>query len=409
MNKLFKLENCVQNYAWGSHSALAELLDRPNTLDQPQAELWMGAHPKAPSRVLLEGDTLSLTDLVSRDPLSVLGKSVVERLGPSLPFLLKVLAVARPLSIQAHPGRQMAARGYARENAQGIDLASPRRNYRDDQHKPECVCAVTPFQVLCGFRPPREIRRLLDPVWPASLRKSLDRIDDQRQGGGLRPFFEYLMTLGHQDRQTLVTHAAHAARALARQHPVYDWMVRLHAAYPDDVGVVSPGLLNLLDLQPGEALFLPAGRLHAYLSGVAVELMANSDNVLRGGLTPKHVDVAELVRALDFESRPVDLLATEPIRAHEQRYLSPADEFELSVLDIPAKSACICEDRAAAPEILLCMAGTAAFRWDGAATGNLQLRKGESVLVPAAVGDYAIEGPARLYKATVNQRIFLKR
>jgi len=268
---------------------------------------------------------------------------------------------------------------------------------------------VTPFQALCGFRAPQEIRRLLDPVWPASFRKALDWVGGHREGEGMRPFFEYLMTLDLQDRQTLVTHVARAAQPFAAQNPVYDWMVRLHAAYPNDIGVLSPGLLNLLDLQPGEALFLPAGRLHAYLSGVAVELMANSDNVLRGGLTPKHVDVAELLRALDFEPRPVDLLAAEPIRAHEQHYPSQADEFELSVLDIPPASAYTCEDRAAGPEILLCMAGTAAFQCNGVATRNLRLLKGESVLVPAAVGDYAIEGPARLYKATVNQRIFLKR
>jgi mannose-6-phosphate isomerase len=409
MNHLFKLKNSVQNYAWGSHSALAELLDRPNTSHQPQAELWMGAHPKAPSQVLLDGGMLSLADLVRQDPLSVLGETVLERLGPDLPFLFKVLAVARPLSIQAHPSRQMAAQGYARENAQGIDLASPRRNYRDDRHKPECVCAVTPFQVLCGFRAAQEIRHLLGPVWPASFRTALDWVGSHRQGQGVRPFFEYLMTLGLQNRQALVTHVARAAQPFAARHPVYDWMVRLHAAYPNDVGVLAPGLLNLLELQPGEALFLPAGCLHAYLNGVAVELMANSDNVLRGGLTPKHVDVAELLRALDFEPGPVDLLAAAPVRAHEQRYASQADEFELSVLDIPPGSAYTCEERAAGPEILLCMAGTAAFQCNGTATRSMRLFKGESVLVPAAVCDYAIEGPARLYKATVNQRIFLKR
>jgi len=178
-------------------------------------------------------------------------------------------------------------------------------------------------------------------------------------------------------------------------------MARLNGAYPGDVGVISPILLNLVRLQPGQALFLPSGRLHAYLNGMAIELMANSDNVLRGGLTPKHVDLEELFSVLDFQHRPLSVIEASPINAQEKLYPSEADEFELSVLDIPPNQPYGSGFRTAAPEILLCIHGTAAFDWPEAGKG-MQLNKGESVLVPAAVAGYTIRGPARLYKAAVN-------
>jgi mannose-6-phosphate isomerase len=401
MNRLLKMQNAVLPYAWGSRSAIAELLGQPVPSDHPQAELWMGAHPKAPSKVWYQGRWQGLAELVRQDPLPLLGEAVIDRFGPRLPFLFKVLAVDQPLSIQAHPDKRMAEQGFARENARGIPLSAPHRNYRDDQHKPECVCALTPFWALCGFRAPGEIRVLFDPLWPPEFREEWDAVGVFLERRDIRPLFEYLMTMAPQKRQALIARMIPAAQEMAGGQAAYNWMARLNDAYPGDVGVISPILLNLVRLQPGQALFLPSGCLHAYLSGMAIELMANSDNVLRGGLTPKHVDVEALLSVLDFQCGPLSVVEARPINAQEKLYPSEADEFELSVLDIPPNRPYDSGARTAAPEILLCIHGTAAFDWPDAGKG-MQLNKGGSVLVPAAVAGYTIEGPARLYKAAVN-------
>ncbi|MBR9979741.1 MAG: mannose-6-phosphate isomerase, class I [Desulfatitalea sp.] len=403
MNQPLAMENTIQPYAWGSRTAIAELLGRTVPADHPQAELWMGAHPKAPSRVWYQGRWQNLNDLLTEDPVSILGSGVMERFGAQLPFLFKVLAVDQPLSIQAHPDQSMAEQGFARENAQGIPLAAPHRNYRDAQHKPELVCALTPFWALCGFRTPAAIRDLIDPLWPDHRRRDLDELAAGQGDEGLRTFFVHLMTLAPESRRDLMVHIVPAAKRIADRDPVYDWMVRLYDAYPDDVGVLSPTFLHLVRLAPGQALFLPAGRLHAYLSGVAIELMANSDNVLRGGLTPKHVDVPELLRVLDFHPKPVETLHARSIGPHEQQYPSSADEFSLSVITLPTgNSRSVITNRPAAPEILLCTDGAATLQWPGQGDTPMPLPKGTSALIPATVSSYTITGPACVYRAGVN-------
>lgn len=404
MNRLLKLQNTIQPYAWGSHSAIATLLGQPVPTDHPQAELWMGAHPKASSKVWFQGRWQSLDELMRQDPVPYLGQAVVERFGPQLPYLFKVLAVEQPLSIQAHPSKTMAEKGFARENGEGIALSAPHRNYRDDQHKPECVCALTLFQALCGFRAPNKILALLDPVWPSNRSKELDILKSPAGDGDLRSFFVHLMTLDKNDRAELVSQIVSAAQPHREQSRAYDWLVRLNDAFPEDVGVLSPLLLNLIDLQPGQALFLPAGRMHAYLNGLAIEVMANSDNVLRGGLTPKHVDVDELIRVLDFQIHPLQVLEPQRMGDQELVYPSLADEFELSVLRTQGSQSYSSGKRHPAPEILLCIDGAVNFQYEGSTKG-LDIKKGESVLVPAAVAHYETYGQATLYKAGVNRRL----
>lgn len=404
MNRLLKLQNTIQAYAWGSHTAIAQLLGQTTPSSHPQAELWMGAHPKASSKVWYQGRWQSLDELVRQDPLPILGAAVVERFGPQLPYLFKVLAVERPLSIQAHPSQTMAELGFSRENDQGIALSAPHRNYRDDRHKPECLCALTPFHALCGFRMPVEICTLLDPVWPTHHRAHLDKLKGSEDGSALRDFFVYVMTMDKSERASLVNEIAAAALKLRGQNQAFDWIVRLYEAYPEDIGVLSPLLLHLITLRPGQALFLPAGRMHAYLKGVAVELMANSDNVLRGGLTSKHVDVDELLRVLDFRSYPLEVLEPQSIGEQEQLYPSPAEEFELSVIRIRSDQSHDSGHRRPTPEILLCVDGTAKFQWGGSSKG-LDLLRGESVLVPAGMERYQIQGQTILYKAAVHSRV----
>jgi mannose-6-phosphate isomerase len=400
MNRLLKLQNTIQPYAWGSHSAIAELLGNPVPSDHPQAELWMGAHAKAPSKAWHQGRWQCLDELIRQDPVTLLGKTVVEKFGPRLPFLFKVLAVEKPLSIQAHPNKTMAKNGFARENAIGIPLSAPHRNYRDDRHKPECVCALTPFQATCGFRSSKEIIGLLDPVWPAERRAELDILASDSEGDDLRAFFVHLMRMEGDRRKDLVLRLVSAADHLREQHPAYRWAVHLNAEYPNDMGVLSPFLLHWVELLPGQALFLPSGRLHAYLKGVAIEIMASSDNVLRGGLTPKHIDVDELLKALDFKAHPLQVLEPQPIGPQEDAYPILAEDFRLSSIRVNTSHRHVVASRDATPEILLCVEGRVHFAWDGNSQG-LDLKKGESVFVPAAVSGYEIQGEGTFYKAAV--------
>lgn len=405
MMRLLKLQNAIQPYSWGSHTAIAELMGNPGPTDNPQAELWMGAHPKASSKVWIQGRWQSLVDLVRQDPVPFLGQAAVDRFGAQLPFLFKVLAVDQPLSIQAHPSKEMAVKGFARENAEGIALSAPHRNYRDDQHKPECVCALTLFQALCGFRDPKAIHELLDPVWPNGHRGDLDLLNEDIAGNTLQPFFVRLMTIDKKARADLLQEIVAAAQGMRGQDQSYEWMIALNGAYPEDVGILAPILLHLVELQPGQALFLPAGCLHAYLGGLAIEVMANSDNVLRGGLTTKHVDPEELVRILDFRCHPLQVLEPQAHSALELFYISQAEEFELSVVTPQTIEAYDSGNRPSAPEILLCIDGAANFQWEGSSKG-LDIIKGESVFVPACVDRYEIHGQATFYRAGVNGRLF---
>jgi len=401
MKRLLKLQNAIQPYAWGSHTAIGELMGHAVPTDNPEAELWMGAHPKAPSKVWYQGRWQGLDELIREDPAPLIGQAAVDRFGPQLPYLFKVLAVDQPLSIQAHPSKAMAEKGFARENEAGIALSAPHRNYRDDQHKPECVCALTIFHALCGFRSPQEMYALLSPLWPADRLDIIKDLEEDYDDGAIRPFFTRMMSLDRHAREALVAHIVSALPNVDKPHPAHAWVRRLNDAYPGDVGVLSPMMLNLIDLQPGQALYLPAGQLHAYLNGVAIELMANSDNVLRGGLTPKHVDVEELLRVLTFSAVSPKLLEPAGDDAQARVYPSQAEEFELSVLNVAPSAPVVFAQRPPIPEIWLCVEGRIDFKWPQSDRG-LQIARGESVFVPAQVDRYEMHGAATLYKAGIN-------
>ena len=406
MDRPLKLKNAVQPYAWGSFTAIADLLGQASPADQPQAELWMGAHPRASSRVWFQGRWQSLHDLIQAEPAAFLGQLAVDRFGAQLPFLFKVLAVEQPLSIQAHPDGAMAQAGFQRENCQQIPLSAPHRNYRDPQHKPECVCALTPFVALCGFRSPGVIRDLLAPVWPGQRMDELALLPVAGPDQGIEAFFVHLLAQPRKMRADLLTRLAAAARAagLADKDPAYDWMLRLSEAYPGDAGILGPVMLNLITLQPGQALFLPPRRLHAYLHGVAIEVMANSDNVLRGGLTPKHVDIDELLKVVEFQSSALEILEPRNGQAAVRRYTSQADEFELAAIRVGGANRYDSGLRAATPEIWLCTDGQAVCRWEGSEKG-VTLNRGESMMVPAALSRFSLTGEAFFFRAGIHPRL----
>ncbi len=416
------LDNPIQNYAWGSRTSLAKLLGRPPSA-QPEAELWIGAHPKAPS--LLE-DGRSLLAAIVSDPDRMLGSAVHERFGAQLPFLLKVLAVDSPLSLQAHPNLEQAARGFAREELAGVPLGAPERTYKDENHKPELLCALTPFEALSGFRPPAEAAALFEGLGVTST----DVAAQLRQRGPEphRAAFATLMSLSGEARAKVTSDVlSRCERARAGVAGPFaasiNWACKLAAQYPGDIGAVASLLLNHLALAPLEAVYLEAGRLHAYLSGTGVEIMANSDNVLRGGLTPKHVDVPELLRVLVFDSPQVLPTPTHVSPAGEITYLTPAPEFRLSRIDLPRAGSGEGQGRFAAsvsgPEILLCVEGQVGVELSsgpvalgagrlvphaGLALGSATRRvlgPGKACFLPASAGAYELEGKGRIFRATL--------
>jgi len=399
MKEIKILKNSIQEYAWGSFTAIPDLLGLKKPSVNPMAELWMGAHPKSSSEVDVNGKSITLIQLIDQFPEDTLGENAAEKFGNRLPYLFKVLAAGKPLSIQAHPDSNQAKAGFEKENRLGIPLDAPHRNYRDANHKPECICALTDFWALCGFRKIRDTLSYLNDVCPKSLGSQLDDLYQQPDNAGLKNFFSALMTISDKKRKEVVGEAIESARPLAEKSLVFDWMLKLHKEYQDDIGVLSPAFLNLICLKPGDALFLNAGELHAYLAGTGIELMANSDNVLRGGLTPKHVDVQELLSVLTFEEKDLKVIVPDAINAFEKVYSERAEEFVLSVISVKTGETYTVSQKRTA-EILLCVDGGAVISGEDRLE-EITLNKGVSVFVPAAAGQYRIEGEARIYRAAI--------
>ncbi|MFE6286013.1 mannose-6-phosphate isomerase, class I [Streptomyces sp. NPDC057877] len=378
------LDNTIRPYAWGSPTAIPALLGAEPT-GEPQAEMWMGAHPGAPSRTARG----TLADVIATAPDRELGTAAVEKFGPRLPFLLKILAAGAPLSLQVHPDLTQAKQGYDDEERRGIPLDAPHRNYKDANHKPELICALTEFDGLCGFRDPVQAADLLDGLGVDSLKPYVDLLHAHPEDAALR---EVLTAVLSADRAEMARTVTEATTACTRLGGTYAPYADLAHHYPGDPGVIAAMLLNHVHLQPGEALYLGAGIPHAYLSGLGVEIMANSDNVLRCGLTPKHVDVPELLRVVRFEPTDPGVLRPEASPDGEEVYETPIDEFRLSRYVLPPGGATHDLTRPT-PQILLCTAGSVQ-------AGGHELTPGHSVFVPA--GETAeVSGSGTLFRATV--------
>jgi mannose-6-phosphate isomerase len=399
MDRICILKNPVQEYAWGSYSAIQELLGQPSPSEKPMAEMWMGAHSKAPSKVLIGDQWRSLDEVIDGSPASILGKRVAEKFANKLPFLFKVLAVSSPLSVQVHPNLEQAREGFAAENRLGTPLDAPNRNYRDDNHKPELLLALTYFTGLNGFRRIEEISGLMERIAPEGFSDELALLRKKPEPSGLKSFFNSLMTMEKPRLKQVLGEALRLAEKRADQDPAFHWMVELNREYPEDIGVLSPVMLNFVELRPGDAMYIEAGHLHCYLNGLALELMANSDNVLRGGLTPKYTDVPELLKLVEFETGPVLPVRPDGVGTCESLYQTPAREFMLSVISVN-KGKAFESSRDRSVEIIICMEGEADIADPG--TGEvLALTRGRSVIVPSSVQQYRIDGMATLYKATV--------
>lgn len=394
---VIRLEGVARDYAWGSESAIQRLLGREPD-GRPLAELWFGAHPDGPARVPDLETTLDR--LIERDPVAALGPDVARRFG-QLPFLLKLLAADKPLSIQVHPTRAQAEAGFADEDARGIARDAPDRNYRDRNHKPELLCALTEFEALCGFRPIADTLRLLD----AFDLSELEPVRELLSGADpLRDAFTYLLRL--PEPGPLVTAVAARAEAVGDG----EWsgaagaVLRAAEAFPGDVGAVLSLLLNHVRLQPGEAIYLGAGNVHAYLHGLGVEIMANSDNVLRCGLTPKHVDVAELLEITDFSEFTEPRWPDSGMGGFGVDFEVPVEDFHLYSADLDAyrkpgrpQGSCATGD-AGKPYLVLCASGTVRVRSAGA---SVVLSPGQAAFVPSRDPVFTLEGTGQTFLATV--------
>ena len=333
MTNFYKLRNQIKHYDWGSPDFIPRLMGLAGN-GEPCAELWMGSHAASPSLVSLPSGEMSLGEFIACDPRRYLGEKTAERYG-ALPFLFKLLAAEKPLSIQAHPNPAQAREGFERENKAGLSQNAPNRNYRDLNHKPEIICALTPFTGMCGFRGPDEIRRLfsafLDSA-PAFLREGfaplLQALETPNPTAALRNFFEILFNLSSAVKNTLTEYILSVHGAENCEWKLMRDFARL---YPGDPAVIAPLYLNVFRLEPGEAFFLKARVLHAYIHGFGVELMANSDNVLRGGLTSKHIDIPELMKVLDFNPLKPRIIKPET-NFSCFTYPAPCEEFSLTVM-----------------------------------------------------------------------------
>ncbi|WP_327674707.1 mannose-6-phosphate isomerase, class I [Kitasatospora sp. NBC_00458] len=412
------LANPVRDYAWGSTTAIPALTGTPPT-GAPQAELWMGAHPSAPSLLDTGRGPRPLDRLIADAPAELLGPDTVRRFGPRLPFLFKVLAADRALSLQVHPTRAQAEAGWDAEESRGVPADAPERVFKDRDHKPELICALGDFEALCGFRPAGATAALFDRLavpplapWAAALR-------DRPAAEVLPALLRHVLADARPGPADLAAVTAALHRTAAEGGPFAEacaGYARAAGDYPGDPGLIAALLLNHVRLRAGEALALDAGVPHAYLRGVGVELMANSDNVLRCGLTAKHIDVDGLLAVTAFRTGEPPVLTAHAPEGNgaatgdrtatgigigigiEEQFPSPAAEFRLSMLRPTAAPARI--DLADAPQILLCTAGRARLRTP--AGHALDLPRGRSAYLRPGTDPVHLTGPgAELFRATV--------
>lgn len=371
---ILRLKPSVKTYDWGSQQSLKRLLGRRES-EKAEAELWMGAYSMAPSEVQIGLGYVGLDTLISERPTDFLGRYSDSL---ELPFLFKFISLGGPVSVQVHPNRSRAEVGFTAEDLRGIPVDAPNRCYRDQQHKSEMLLALEPMVLLCGFKPEREINEFL-------VASGFGQIEGQ-----LQDFIRSVLSL---EKDSAVGYCQQMVENANREVALGKVLVKLEQHFPGDPAIVFAGMLNLVELDPGQAMFTPAGQVHAYLSGAGLELMTSCDNVVRAGLTSKYVDIEEFIIASDFNARRPELLSPCAIGPAEQVYSTPVDDFCLSMIDLKVGGSFFPKN---GPEILLLLGEEACVRWSG---HSLNLRRGDSLFVPASIGEYRANGVGQLYRA----------
>ncbi|GAA4847661.1 mannose-6-phosphate isomerase, class I [Algivirga pacifica] len=395
MRTIEKLQGVVQHYAWGGTHYIPDLLGIEMEVGTPYAEYWMGAHPKAPS--LIGEENKRLDQLIQSEPNNALGKEITSKFG-RLPYLFKVLDVKDMLSIQVHPTKEEAEKGFKRENEMGIELTAPNRNYKDDNHKPEVMVALGEFWLLHGFLPEPQLRERLEEE--AVLNPLLPLFEEEGYKGVYQKVMELSQKEVNEWLKPLVERIVPPYRKgeLSKYSPDY-WAAKAVETMCDgenyDRGIFSIYLFNIMKVEEGEAVFQDAGIPHAYLEGQNMELMANSDNVLRGGLTPKHVDVSELLKHVTFKGITPNVMKGNVLEGNSEKvYPCPVPDFQLSRVDSQEERSY--STTSGTMEILFVHQGNITAK---AEDNELELKAGEAFVVKAGVS-YTVTGEGVLYKAT---------
>ncbi|OEF09771.1 mannose-6-phosphate isomerase, class I [Aliivibrio logei] len=391
---LFKLDNVIQNYAWGSQTSIQQLFGIENKAGEPQAEIWMGAHPNGCSKIEATGELLS--ELIKKYPIETLGRYTHQRFG-DLPYLFKVLAADKPLSVQVHPKLSDAKLGFEKENQQGIELGAFNRNYKDANHKPELVYALTFYRAMNGFRPIAEMMSIFEQANVSVLSEAVAQLKGSPTSSGLQAFFTTVMSLTGKDKTDALAQLIEGSDIKAKTkvaREAFGMVAEFSEEFSDDIGLFSPLMLNVIELEPGEAMFLHAATPHAYVQGTGLEIMANSDNVLRAGLTPKHMDIEELISHTEFHSISFDDIRLHPIKKErKQSYPIPVDDFGFEIIEVVEESA---EQYVRGAEILFCIEGEVIIESDDSV---ITLHAGQSVFVCNNADVYSSKGKGTLARA----------
>ncbi len=397
-DKIFKLKGKVQHYAWGGTAYIPHWLGIENKENKPFAEYWMGAHPSASSALIIDGKEENLYSLIQEDANSIIGEKVNTTFG-ELPYLFKILDVKDMLSIQVHPSKESAQKGFSDEEAKGLAINAPHRNYKDKNHKPEVMVALSEFWLLHGFLSEDKLLKVLQTVPEFKNFESL--VMDK----GYKGLYEHVMLMPQVEVDALLTPLVEREINRKRNNELTKadagwWVAKLYEQQENfsnlDRGIFSIYFFNIVKTNPGEAVFQGAGLPHAYLEGQNVELMANSDNVLRGGLTPKHIDVPELIKHIIFEGIEPNVMKGIDLTSGEKNYPCPIPDFGISKIELSEGE--VYEAEATSLEIIVIIEGTL----NAKGSNNITAKRGEAVAVLAGE-TYTVSTPGKLiaYKAFV--------
>ncbi|WP_044620597.1 mannose-6-phosphate isomerase, class I [Photobacterium gaetbulicola] len=391
-SRFYRMHNVIQDYAWGSTTSIGQLFGIENPEGKPQAEIWMGAHQNGCSQIEVDGKPTLLSDFIEADKANLIGADTAETFG-ELPYLFKVLAAEKALSIQVHPSKAQAEAGFAKEEEQGVPRTAGNRNYKDPNHKPELVYALTPYQAMNGFREFGQIVSYFRALEIEEIHALVAALEANQNEQGLEGFFEAMLSLDGEAKESSVAKLLAYADA-HKDEELFALILDLAEQYPGDIGLFAPLMLNTLTLQPGEAMFLDACTPHAYIKGTGLEIMANSDNVLRAGLTPKYMDVPELVACTRCQPMPFDTLLLAPQTENGAlHYPIPVPDFKFSVY----QQADNVELETSSAEILLAVdAPLTVAHIDGE---SVTIGKGESVFIPANTGAYLASSEGKFARA----------
>jgi len=396
-SKIYYLENPIQNYDWGSKTELNRLFNIPNLENMPQAELWIGAHHKAPSLVkLTENEKPPLDLLINTYPDMILGKKVANQYDNTLPFLFKILTAQKPLSIQTHPDLKTASKGFKDENASG-GLIDDNRNYKDTNHKPELIYALTEFNALYNFKAPENIIKSILNINSETLNQLIKYLDIKDQKEALQKFYSNLIYLNSSDKSLIVSEIIKLVNR-ASSNPEFAIIKYLNQFYPEDFGILAPLYMNHIKLLPGDCMFIKSGEIHSYLNGSGIEIMANSDNVIRGGLTNKHIDYNELIKVLNFNFNLPNEVNVELSDNERIKTIQPqVNEFGMSILKLTNSQY---QFKPSSAEMWFCLQGNPVV-CDLSTEGKVVLKQGEALLIPASLNSVNLEGMGEIIRVFI--------